>query len=763
MTIPADINRVPAALRDRRQWLVWRMESKPGEPKPRKVPYYAGGGRRVGRQGDDSDRGKLVTFDAACVAVGRGVGTGIGFAFLPGDGLIGIDLDNVIDPDTGEIQQRAQDIIRACDSYTEFSPSGRGVHIYSLGETRSHKSNEIGVEMFCGRQFFTVTGRQYPGSRDEVTPIRDQVVERLHRVIDEARGRPQASAQVRDPAMAADRDRVESALASVPADLGYNDWLAVGMALYDSLGASVGLSVWDYWSSKGAKYPGRASIESHWRSFGGGRSPGSDAVIFRLAMSSGWKPPRQRAVPASRSSAQRGAELRAEPTAPAGGGDDADDPKFRRTENGKIQPSLYNTLRVLETDPAWRDVLGFNEFAYRIVKRREVAGRASTETEWADIDDVRLQVYLTKEYGFEPRKATVMDAVMERAYRAPFHPVRMYLESLEWDGRERLPGLLASCWGAADAPAALAIRREDPQAYRRLQRYLELAGRKWLIGAVARIFQPGCKLDTMVVLEGGQGDFKSTSLRALFGDDWFADSKLTIGDKDALAQMQGKWAYEMAEMDAHRKADDTAFKMFLTTQVDRVRWHYGKRAEDVPRQCVFVGTTNMSQYGKDETGMRRVWPVEAGRIDIRRIACERDQLWAEAVAAYRQGAPWWVSKDVEALPAGEAGPATWSEWRLFNEQAESRQTIDAWETPIGEWLADHDARDSFSSAEILGEALKIDRARWGQMEQKRVAAIMRKLGFRAGKVGPKHARLNGWRRIDEALAPADSEESDVPI
>ncbi len=767
-----DFSRVPSALRERAQWLVWRFEQKDGEPKPRKVPYYAGGGRRVGTQGDDADRKRLVSFDRAFEAASAGRHSGLGFAFLPGDGLIGIDLDNCIDAETGAITERAAGIIRSCGSYTEFSPSGKGVHIYSLGQTKSHKSNEIGVEMFCGRQFFTVTGRAYPDTVDEVTAIRADVVERLHTIIDEARGQRSASrpsATERQPSeggeQLAGRDRIESALAVVSPDIGYNDWIGVGMALYDALGESAGLSAWDYWSSRGSKYAGRAALEAHWKSFGN-RPAGTDAIIFKLAMTSGWRPPKEpRATrhPSSRSGAGEGGKAPPQrPSAPAG---TDDPPPFRTNRDGKIQPSLYNTLVVLEHDPAWRGVLGFNEFSYRITKRRAPPVQPATVGEWVDVDDVRLQVYLTKVYEFEPKKTTVIDAVMQVACEAPFHPVREYLEGLHWDGKPRLAGLLGECWGASSTPSAASLRREDPAAFARRTRYLELVGTKWLVGAVARIFEPGCKLDTMVVLEGGQGDFKSTSIRALFGDEWFSDSKMTIGDKDALAQMQGKWAYEMAEMDAHRKADDTAFKQFLTTQIDRVRWHYGKRAEDVPRQCVFVGTTNMDQYGKDETGMRRVWPVDVGSVDVYEIRALRDQLWAEAVFRYRARETWWVDKRVVGFD--EEGSDPLSEWDLFEEQCEARQIVDAWETPILEWIALHNAMPHFTTAEIMGDALKLDRARWTPPEQKRVAAILRRLGYRSKKVGPKHSRVNGWVKAD-VEPPAEPgvevrEVEDVPI
>ncbi len=773
-----DLGRVPAALRDRPQWLVWRFEEKPGDKKPRKVPYYASGSRRVGKQGDAEDRARLVPFEQAERALRGGDFSGVGFAFLPGDGLVGIDLDGVIDPDTGEVQERAAGIIRACASFTEYSPSGKGVHIYCLGETNSHKSNEIGVEVFCGRQFFTVTGRQFPGSADEVTPIRPEVLGRLHQVIDEARKRPGSVGPAREPGAGggpdSERDRVESALACVPSDLGYNDWIGVGMALYDALGESAGLAAWDYWSGRGSKYPGTEVLRGHWRTFGG-RTPGGPGVIFKLAMAAGWRPPRQArtapsvgapggAVPGGEGPSEGPPEWVAEAPPP----DAALDAMmasaewlsdFRRNDKGNITPSLFNTLNVLENDPAWKRVLAFDKFAYRIVKRRgDGAGR-----EWADIDDVRLQVDLTKRYGFEPKKNVVMDAVMEVAHQHGFHPVREWLEGLApHDGKGRLKHLLGWYFGCASTLRTAALRREDPGAHVRLLKYLELASVKWLVGAVARVMRPGCKLDTMVVLEGGQGVFKSTVFRELFGADWFADSKINIGDKDALSQMQGKWCYEMAEMDAHRKADDTAFKQFLSSPVDRVRWHYGRRAEDVPRQCIFVGTTNMDAYGKDETGMRRIWPAMAGEpgpdgrggIRLEDVRRDREQLFAEALNLFREGVTWWVDRRVFVLEPDDEPlvERPWSEWDLFDEQGEQRQIQDAWETVVQDWIAKNNLLPFLTTAQVMADALKLDPARWTPPEQKRVNAILKRLGWKSKKVGPKTARRAGWVRADEDVS-----------
>lgn len=798
-----DIDRIPAALRERAQWLVWRFESKDGEAKPRKVPYYANGSRRTGQQGSEDDRLRLVPFEHAHRALEAGNFSGLGFAFLPGDGLIGIDLDNVIDAETGEVQERAAGIIAACDSFTELSPSGRGVHIYCFGETKSHKSNEIGVEMFCGRQFFTVTGRQFPGSPDVVTAIRPAVVERLHQVIDEARGKHRAtgsSSPARQPVEGEEEGGLEErsffarvnskALhnlgAWVPALLPkaqpYRDGFRISSAdlgrdLQEDL-SMVPEGIFDFGTECGKT---AIDLVLEW---GAPAKPleAAEWLCARLGIdpaSIGGKRKRTRKAaptPSSRGAAEPSMQAPStamdEPPEWVMDGPPVDDlmhfvhdsadfnSQFRRNDKGNIQPSLFNTLHVLEGDPQWVGVLGFNQFSYRIVKRRMPPVLPATDGEWADIDDVRLQVYLTKTYSFEPKKTTVMDAVMQVAHAAPFHPVREYLDGLQWDGTPRLASLLADCWGGLSTPGSAALRREDAGAHRRLGKYLELAGIKWLVGAVARIYKPGCKLDTMLVLEGGQGDFKSTSIRALFGDEWFSDSKLTIGDKDALAQMQGKWAYEMAEMDAHRKADDTAFKQFLTTQVDRVRWHYGKRAEDVPRQCIFVGTTNMEQYGKDETGMRRVWPFEVGFVDVEKIRSQRDQLWAEAVALFRQGVSWWVDKRVFVLEPDDEPliDRPWSEFELFQEQGDHRQNVDAWEEPILKFIADNNKLPYYTTAQIMGGALLLDKARWTPLEQKRVAAILRRLGFRTKKVGPKNARVNGWVRESD-----EQEASDVPL
>ena len=204
---------IPPELAQRQQWLLWRFEVKRGQVKPLKVPYWAAGTRRSGMQGSDADRAALVTLEQARLAYEAGRYSGVGFAFLPGDGLIGIDIDGAIDAETGEVSQRLQSIIAAVASYTEYSPSGKGAHIIARGETTTNKSNEIGLEIFAGRQYFTFTGAHWPGSPRTVEAITEQALRRLNITVNDAKAkRKQAPGAVAAHAGAAElRTRVVGA------------------------------------------------------------------------------------------------------------------------------------------------------------------------------------------------------------------------------------------------------------------------------------------------------------------------------------------------------------------------------------------------------------------------------------------------------------------------------------------------------------------------------------------------------------------------
>lgn len=286
----------PESLRNRKQWLVWKFEQNPGEKKPRKVPYYVSGNRRHGKQGDDSDRASLTDYDTAQRIAQDGY-DGLGFAFLPGDGLIGIDLDGCFNTDDTARHDRAVKIITACNSYTELSPSGNGVHIIVEGKSDTFKSNEMGIEVFCGRQFFTMTGRPRAGSPDTVNPISADTLDKLRKTVKQKQQVDRAKPKPR-PAVfnnnTPDIQKIESALAYIAPDCGYDEWIRVGMAIHEALGES-GFGVWDYWSAKSSKYSGESDLMSHWRSFGGGTV--TIATVFRMAIDAGWRPPRANVSP----------------------------------------------------------------------------------------------------------------------------------------------------------------------------------------------------------------------------------------------------------------------------------------------------------------------------------------------------------------------------------------------------------------------------------------------------------------------------------
>jgi putative DNA primase/helicase len=247
------LRQMPTTLVSRPQWLLWRFVQKKGGKKPSKLPYYVNGHSRgwpAGRprdglptadqpnveQGHELDRAALVSFEQAIKALESKRWDGIGFAFLPGDGLIGIDIDAAIDDD-GQVAERCLSIIQACNSYTEYSPSGRGVHIFVQGETQTFKHDSIGLEVFCNAQFFAMTGHSWAGTPSDVRPIEPKVLARLQATVQAAK---EAAAAKRAADTGAQPTRAASASrpVSIPAFWG-DDFKRVNQAALAMLDAWV--------------------------------------------------------------------------------------------------------------------------------------------------------------------------------------------------------------------------------------------------------------------------------------------------------------------------------------------------------------------------------------------------------------------------------------------------------------------------------------------------------------------------------------------
>jgi predicted P-loop ATPase len=368
-----------------------------------------------------------------------------------------------------------------------------------------------------------------------------------------------------------------------------------------------------------------------------------------------------------------------------------------RGETGKPLPVLASVLVALRQEPSLQGVFAFDEML-RVPMLMQPLEDSATDFAPRPLTDVdvgivqaRLQRLALKRLSKDP----VHQAIDMRASECAFHPVRDYLDALKWDGTARLASWLTAYLGTPRSP------------------YADTVGRMFLVSMVARIYAPGCKVDHMLVIEGPQGQLKSTAC-AVLAADWFSDSlpDVTAG-KDTSQHLRGKWLIEVAEMHALRRAEATLLKSFISRTHERYRPSYGRKEVIEARQCVFVGTTNKDAYLRDETGGRRFWPLRAGTIDINGLRRDRDQLFAEAVHLYQDGAPWWPSRDFERE-------------YMVPEQA-ARYEADAWEETIREYVG---SQTKVTVGEIARNALSIETPRIGTADQRRIAAALELLGWK---------------------------------
>lgn len=308
--------------------------------------------------------------------------------------------------------------------------------------------------------------------------------------------------------------------------------------------------------------------------------------------------------------------------------------KLKFTMQGGIASCIENVVLILNGDPALAGCVGFNEMSHNIVATRSLPWRkVAGESQWTDADDADLRYYLERMYGLTG-KEKIFDGLNVVAMARRFHPVRDYLDGAVWDGVPRLERLLVDFLGADDTPYTRAVTR------------------KALIAAVARIYRPGVKFDYMLTLRGRQGIGKS-ALIAKLGGPWFSDSFTTLQGKDAFEQVQGVWLMEIGELASMKKAEVEQIKLYLSKQIDRFRPAYGRRIQEFPRQCIFIGTTNEEQFLRDTTGNRRFWVVDTPHTPPRDMWSELTpavvaQVWAEAVALYRKGEDLYLPAELEA-------------------------------------------------------------------------------------------------------------------
>lgn len=310
-----------------------------------------------------------------------------------------------------------------------------------------------------------------------------------------------------------------------------------------------------------------------------------------------------------------------------------------RNLDGALEKSIENVCIILENDPRFAEKLYRDDFTHAPMVAAPLPWPSATNEyprKWDDTDRAFLLKAMEKALGFKVQAHLDAATDVVSATHA-VHPVRAYLNSLHWDGVPRLDRIFVDYLGALDTE------------------YVRAVSRKAFVAAVARVFEPGIKYDTMLILVGAQGKGKSTVL-AKMGGAWFSDSLGSMGDKEAMENIQGKWILEVPELQAMARSEVNAVKSFMTKRDDHFRAAYGHYTATHKRQCVFFGTTNDHDCLRDSTGGRRFWPVD---IDLQTRAKnvfteldgERDQLWAEAMMWWRMGETIYLPADIEVVAA----------------------------------------------------------------------------------------------------------------
>lgn len=303
------------------------------------------------------------------------------------------------------------------------------------------------------------------------------------------------------------------------------------------------------------------------------------------------------------------------------------------TKSGKLLCSIQNIILILENDPAFKGHIVHDLFS----SVDGVLGGLpwnKNATAWTDSDDANLRAWLERNYDITG-KDKINDALTAVLTRHSYHPIRDYLNGLQWDGVPRLEKIIIDYMGAEDNALNRAMSA------------------KHFTAAVARVFSPGCKYDYCLVLAGPEGTGKSTLLGKM-GGPWFNDSITTTEGKEGMEQLRRAWIVEIGELAGIKRSDVESVKTYLSRRVDIYRAAYGRRTAEYPRQCVFCGTTNEALFLKGDTGNRRFWviPVNSALRKYRNwqeaLDRDRDQLWAEAVQRYKNGEKLYLDDELEA-------------------------------------------------------------------------------------------------------------------
>lgn len=380
--------------------------------------------------------------------------------------------------------------------------------------------------------------------------------------------------------------------------------------------------------------------------------------------------------------------------------------------DGRPDPCLHNATVLLRERHERARWWVWDDFSGRLLVREP--GKADRPLEEADELDVAA--WLQSVWNTRFAVGVAQSALRRIAFAQRVDTLVEHVRRVKWDGVARVDGWAVRYLGAEDTP------------------YHREVGRVWLLSMAARALRPGCKVDTVPVLEGGQGKRKSTIVEAL-GRPFFAELEATVGTKDAAEQLAGAWCVEIGELDGLSKAEVNAIKAFISRRDDRFRRAYARNVTCEPRRSVMIGTTNLTAYLSDPTGARRFLPLTCGVLDVAGLEEARAQLIAEAVARVDGGEAWWTTDPALV----EAQKVATSE----------RRKPDAWDDRIAAYTA---VRERVTVGEVL-DHIGVEAAHRAGHHANRVAEVLMFLGFRRQRFQREIGRPWGYVRETSSANP----------
>ena len=351
----------------------------------------------------------------------------------------------------------------------------------------------------------------------------------------------------------------------------------------------------------------------------------------------------------------------------------------------KIKPTVPNIITIMEKDKRWKKRIWLNEFSNAIYMK---------DNTLKDTDYTRIKRWMYKHYNVHFTTDSIVEATNYIAEVNGHNPLTSWLNKSVWDGVPRMDEWLVRACGTEDNK----LNRE--------------IGRRWLVQCVARAMEPGCKADCVLILVGPQGARKSTTFRILGSPEYFCDTPMDIGSSNAYMQIHRAWIYEVAELDSIRRARNSSTKAFLSAQEDTFRLPYARQTVTLKRHTVFCGTTNKAEFITDETGSRRYWPIQVGKMNTDWTEHNRHQLWAEAVVAYKNGEKWYLENETQ---------------EKLNEQSSDFRQFDPWHEIIERYIRANGV--NLSTTDLMEQGLKLEKYQMTRASEMRVGDIMRQLGF----------------------------------